>query len=124
MKRLLIFALGVNFMTKVEAAAMYKCFFGPDDDGNYSEEVVETKIAMNCESFCDCIGIMDSTCYFGPDQKGNFIKETGVSSEMADSCNRHWCICDTHDFENGETFESVFEARSGIAIDITNPGRP
>ena len=37
---------------------------------------------------------------------GNFIKEDGVSSELADSCNREFCTCDTQEFPEGETFET------------------
>ena len=84
---------------------MYNCVFGPDLDGQYIEEEVDSGVALNCDDFCECVGFTASTCYFGPDDPGNFIEESGVSSEMADSCDRNWCICDTHDFEDGETFE-------------------
>ena len=94
-----------HILAQVEAAAMYRCYFGPDAAGDHVEKIVETGIALNCVGFCECIGLMDSTCYFGPDQKGNFIKEINMSSEMADSCDKDWCICDTHDFAEGETFE-------------------
>ena len=40
---------------------------------------------------------------------------------MADSCDRAWCICDTHDFEDGQTFESEFAARQSAAVDRTVP---
>ena len=63
----------------------------------------------------------DSTCYFGPDSRGNFIEEAGVTSEMADSCDKDWCICNTHDFEEGKTFEAAFAERQAAAVDRTVP---
>ena len=113
--------LGI-FQTQVEAAAMYNCIFG-DKAGEYLEEIVDSNIALNCEDFCECVGFAESTCYFGPDDKGNFIEEIGVSSEMADSCDRAWCICDTHDFKDGETFESIFAKRQATAVDRTVPNK-
>ena len=50
---------------------------------------------------------MDNTCTFGPDTEGNFIEEENISSEIVDSCDRNWCICDTHDFEDGLTYETA-----------------
>ena len=113
-----------HILALVNAAAMYRCSFGPDAANNYDEQVVKSSIAHNCGEFCECVGLSDSTCYFGPDQKGNFIKEVGVSSEMADGCDREWCICDTHDFEEGETFEQLFEKRAAAAVDRTDPVQP
>ena len=43
----------------------------------------------------------NNKCLFGPDSEGNFIEEFGLSSELVDSCDREWCICDRHDFEDG-----------------------
>ena len=83
--------------------------------------MVDSNIALNCDNFCECVGYSESTCYFGPDDKGVFIEEIGVSSEMADSCNWEWCICNTHDFGNGETFESVFAQKQAAAVDVTVP---
>ena len=61
---------------------------------------------------------MNNTCHFGPDIRGEFIVEV-VSSERADSCDRHFCVCDTHDFEPPDTFESVLAARQAAAYDRT-----
>ena len=110
MQKLSFAALSI-FHAQVKAAAMYRCSFGPGAAGEYVEEIVDGGVALNCDDFCECVGFADSTCYFGPDDQGNFMQEVGVSSEMADSCDRDWCICDTHDFEEGETFETVFGQR-------------
>lgn len=61
---------------------------------------------------------MDNTCYFGPDIKGQIVKEV-LSSERADGCDRLFCVCDTHDFEAPETFESVLASRMAMACDRT-----
>ena len=61
---------------------------------------------------------MDNTCYFGPDIKGEIVKEV-ISSERADGCDRLFCVCDTHDFEEPDSFESVLAARIAIACDRT-----
>ena len=87
-----------------DALAYYSCRFGPDADGNYIEEIVDSGVALNCDSFCTCTGFNNSTCFFGPDDYGNFIKEEGVSSELADSCDRNFCTCDTQEFPEGETY--------------------
>jgi len=120
--------LAAYLSTKVEAAAKYTCLFGPDFAGDYLEEVVNSVTALNCDDFCDCFGHFDSTCYFGPDAEGLYIKEYNQSSEMADTCDKQWCICDTHDFEEGETFESEFQKREEISRNLTDPeharGRP
>ena len=52
------------------------------------------------------MGFKSSLCYFGPDDTGNFIREEGVSSELADSCDRNFCTCDTQEYPEGESFES------------------
>ena len=65
---------------------------------------------------------MNNTCWFGPDIKGNFVDKV-VMSEVADACNKEFCICDTHDFEAPNTFESVLAARLIAAKDRTRkPG--
>ena len=79
-------------------AVKYKCIFGPDVDGTYVEEVVDSGVALNCGDFCECEGQMNNICHFGPDITGKFIVET-VSSERADFCDPTFCLCDTHDFE-------------------------
>ena len=80
--------------------------FGPDTNGNFEENIVETSVATNCGSFCQCEGLKESTCYFGPDTEGFFLKETGLASEVADSCDPDsWCICDTHEYAEGTSFE-------------------
>ena len=61
---------------------------------------------------------MDNTCYFGPDIKGQIVKEI-LSSERADGCDRLFCVCDTHDFEAPDTFESVLASRMAMACDRT-----
>ena len=64
---------------------------------------------------------MDNTCTFGPDTEGNFIEESNISSEIVDSCDRNWCICDTHDFEDGQTYETAVAQRqqeSGWEFDL------
>ena len=96
----------------------YRCTFGPDVDGLYVEEVVETGEAQNCGEFCSCEGLMNNTCHFGPDIKGHFMVEV-VSSERADSCDKTFCICDTHEFVEPETFESALQARYASAYDRT-----
>ena len=75
-------------------------------------------MAQNCGEFCSCESLMDNTCYFGPDIKGEIIKEM-LSSERADGCDRLFCVCDTHDFEGSDTFESILEARMALACDRT-----
>ena len=40
----------------VSPVAQYTCQFGPDADGKYVEEVVDSKVALNCDSFCTCVG--------------------------------------------------------------------
>ena len=51
-------------------AVDYRCIFGPDVDGIYVEEVVDSGVAQNCGSFCECEGLMNNTCHFGPDIRG------------------------------------------------------
>ena len=99
-------------------AVDYRCIFGPDVDGIYVEEVVDSGIAQNCGDFCECEGLMNNTCHFGPDIRGEFIVEV-VSSERADACDRHFCVCDTHDFEPPDTFESILAFRQSGAYDRT-----
>ena len=106
MLKVKIITLSSTFVANVKGVAYYTCSFGPDPDGNYVEEIVDSNVALNCDSFCTCTGFNRSTCYFGPDDTGNFIKEDGVSSELADSCNREFCTCDTQEFPEGETFET------------------
>ena len=112
----LSFAVGL-LLTKTNAVD-YRCIFGPDVDGIYVEEVVDSGIAQNCGGFCECEGLMNNTCHFGPDIRGNFIVEV-VSSERADACDRTFCVCDTHDFEAPDTFASVLAARQAAAYDRT-----
>ena len=96
------------------------CKFGPDaSGGDYVEEIVETGVARLCGAFCECVGLVNSTCYIGPDDTGNFFAEV-VSSELADSCDRSFCVCDTHIFaedEGGVTFETILEERRIEAAD-------
>ena len=66
-------------------AAYYNCTFGPDPEGNYASDIVESFTALNCEGFCSCVGLTDNTCHFGPDDQGNFETRV-VPSELADSC--------------------------------------
>ena len=76
---------------------------------------METTVATNCGSFCECTGLEESTCYFGPDSEGNFLKEINLASEKADSCDpNEWCICDTHEFPEGTTFEEELQKRLRI----------
>ena len=74
---------------------------------------------MNCGDFCSCTGLTDNVCHFGPDDKGQFVTRT-VTSELADSCDREFCVCDHHIQEDEEdTFESILEERYDIAADRT-----
>ena len=92
-------------------ASDYLCKFGPDGYGNYVEEIVDSGTALNCGDFCECTGLVNNKCYFGPDDEGKFIIEM-ASSELADSCDRSFCLCDTHTFEDEDvTFETVLEER-------------
>ena len=100
-------------------AALYECKFGPDMDGNFEEKIVDSGVALNCDGFCECEGLSNNKCLFGPDNEGNFIEEVGLSSEMVDSCDREWCICDTHEFGEGESFEAAVATRIQTAVDIT-----
>ena len=61
-------------------ASKYKCTFGPDITGAYIEDIVETKVALACGSFCTCVGLKNNTCHFGPDEEGNYVTKS-VSSE-------------------------------------------
>ena len=110
------FAVGL-LLAKTNAVD-YRCIFGPDVDGIYVEEVVDSGIAQNCGSFCECEGLMNNICHFGPDIRGKFIVEK-VSSERADACDRTFCVCNTHDFVEPNTFESVLAARRAAAYDRT-----
>ena len=75
----------------------YKCIFGPDVNGLFVEELVDTRVAKNCGSFCKCEGLINNTCHFGPDLKGEFVIDI-VSSEIADAClEENLCFCDTHE---------------------------
>ena len=121
MLRINIITLVGTLIPLVSSVAQYTCQFGPDADGKYVEEVVDSKIALNCDSFCTCVGFKSSICYFGPDDTGNFIKEEGVSSELADSCNRDFCTCDTHEFAEGDSFENQIAKRTDVAVDKTDP---
>ena len=113
-------SLSIVLLLTVETrASQYLCKFGPDAYGEYVEELVDTGHAQHCGDFCECEGLLDNTCYFGPDDTGNFITEI-VSSELADSCDRSFCVCESHNFEEAEvTFEAVLENRLSQAIDRT-----
>ena len=104
-------SLSVFLISRV-LGSRYKCLFGPDTNGNLEENIVETSVATNCGSFCQCEGLKESTCYFGPDTEGFFLKETGLASEVADSCDPDtWCICDTHEYQEGTSFEQELQKR-------------
>ena len=110
-------------------SAEYDCIFGPDLDGQYIEERVESNVALNCDTICTCTGLTNNTCLFGPDDKGHFYTDNAVSSEQVDSCTNDWCMCNTHANvialmeEEGLTFEEVAEARVDSAVDNTvRPG--
>ena len=75
--------------------AQYNCKFGPDVDGQYIEENVLSNVALNCGSFCECVGFTNNTCLFGPDSKGHFFTDDAVPSEQVDDCGE-FCICDKH----------------------------
>ena len=100
-------------------AASYNCLFGPDADGEFVDRVVDSGVALNCDRFCQCQGMTNNKCLFGPDTNGNFIEEFNVTSELVDSCDRDWCICDTHEFEGEETYEYALAQKLQIGIDIT-----
>ena len=72
---------------------------------------MDSGIALNCDSFCSCIGFKNSVCFFGPDDYGNFIREEGVSSELADSCDRNFCTCDTQDYPEGESYQTELDRK-------------
>ena len=59
----------------------------------------------------------NNKCLFGPDSEGNFIEEFGLSSELVDSCDWEWCICDRHDFDDGLTYEIAVADKLQIQID-------
>ena len=40
---------------------------------------------------------------------------------MADSCNRDFCTCDTHEFAEGDSFENQIAQRTDVAVDKTDP---
>ena len=103
-------------------AVRYKCKFGPDQQGIYVEEEVESGVALNCGDFCECEGLMNNTCHFGPDITGKFLVEI-VSSEKADECKAaSLCLCDTHEeaiteIANGKTFDQIMLEREQNAQD-------
>ena len=82
--------------------ALYDCSFGPEETGEYTEDIVESGIALVCGAYCTCTGLIDNNCYFGPDARGEYILEV-VGSEIVDSCDRKQCFCDTHTFYEGDT---------------------
>ena len=100
-------------------AAEYNCRFGPDSQGEYITEMVDSTVANTCGDFCECEGLVNNLCYFGPDDQGNFLAET-VSSEIADACDSTFCICDSHKFDDETvTFETVLKERQSTAEDRT-----
>ena len=56
MLRINIITLIGTLIPLVSPVAQYTCQFGPDADGKYVEEVVDSKVALNCDSFCTCVG--------------------------------------------------------------------
>ena len=110
--------------------AEYNCRFGPDVNGQFSEDIVESGIAQNCGNFCACFGFKNNKCAYGPDVDGNYIMETGVSSETVDSCSRAWCNCDTHAdiFRQMKasdlTFEEVIEGIAGRPVEFATDPDP
>ena len=34
--------------------AMYECLFGPDIEGEFVQKEVDSGVALNCGSFCQC----------------------------------------------------------------------
>ena len=53
--------------------AEYDCVFGPDENGLFVEEIVESNVAINCGSNCKCNGLTNNKCLIGPDATGRFI---------------------------------------------------
>ena len=93
--------------------AEYNCKFGPDNDGNYVEDVVESGIALHCGSFCSCTGLINNQCYFGPDDERVYLLES-VESEIVDTCDRSTCFCDTHVYGRGDVTFKMIDARQEI----------
>ena len=102
-------------------AAYYNCTFGPDALGNYMNDIVDKSTVDTCGEFCSCVGLTNNTCHWGPDSQGNFITRLEVPSELADKCDRAFCVCDNHYFdpESEQTFDSILEERLDAAIDWT-----
>ena len=76
--------------------AQYNCRFGPDTFGQYENQLVTSSVALNCGEFCSCEGLSNNTCLFGPDLNDDFYAQTDLPSETVDSCDKEWCMCDTH----------------------------
>ena len=78
--------------------AEYDCKFGPDVEGLYISERVQSNIALNCGTFCECEGLTNNVCLFGPDNSGGFFIDNNVRSEQVDVCqnDRLECLCDKH----------------------------
>ena len=99
-------------------SAEYTCRFGPDNDGNYIEEIVKSSTALNCGGFCDCVGLANNICLLGPDANGAFVTRIAVASEEVDSCKRDWCTCNTHSdvvllLADGQTtFDDIIASRT------------
>ena len=114
-----------TFLLTPSMGSDYRCIFGPDANGLFVEELVETTVAQNCGAFCRCVGLENNTCHFGPDLRGDFVLDI-VSSEIADHCiEEGLCICDTQPevkqaFGLGYTFEDMIARREEQARDRSN----
>ena len=70
------------------------CVFGPDSSGSYHDEIVNEKMAQNCDKFCVCHDLK-TTCLIGPDSVCNFAT-VEVDRNFADNCERNSCTCTSH----------------------------
>ena len=110
--------------------AEYDCVFGPDVNGLFVEERVESNVATNCGLFCKCTGLTNNKCLIGPDATGTFMADYQATSETVDSCKAEFaCICDKHPdivsmmSEEGRTFEQIAQEWTESAVDLTTPGK-
>ena len=79
-----VLAVGDSFM----------CVKGDENSSMYYREILTEEQSQKCEG-CICKKLL-TQCLLGPDSAGNF-ETIDVDREFADTCDRSFCTCTTHD---------------------------